>query len=221
MTYEWTYPDGSVHYADPHFSSITYDDAGYYSLLATDNMGCYDQKTINVIVSPNPVAAFHGTDTLAVAPGYILEAGYGLLEYLWNTGSTEESITIDTTGWYWVDMTSRVGCKGLDSIFMYIDEDLIRECLYIPNAFTPNADNLNDVFKVYSKCPLTYFRMEIFNRWGEFLWSTEDINEGWDGKKHGNTLPGDAYVYKIAYRTSEAMADEVPMTVAGVVLKLR
>ncbi len=92
FTYLWTYPDGHTSPDDPAFWSVTEDDAGDYTLLATDIMGCTDLKTITLIVSDNPVAAFHGTDTLVVDSGYILEAGSGQAHYFWNTGDSTESI---------------------------------------------------------------------------------------------------------------------------------
>ena len=62
-----------------------------------------------------------------------------------------------------------------------------------------------------------FFRMEIYNRWGELLFETEDINEGWDGRKNGSSLPGDAYVYKIMYNPGETMIAEKPIVKTGVV----
>jgi len=218
ISYVWTYPDGSIHLSDPVFDSILESNAGSYTLLATDSLGCSDQKSIQLIVSDIPVADFHGSDTLTKAPGYILEAGSGQAYYLWNTGETTDQITIDSTGLYRVEMITHVGCYGADSVFLFISEEVMYECLFIPNAFTPNGDGLNDVFMAVSQCPLSYFRMEIYNRWGEMFFVSEDINTGWDGKKNGNLCPGDAYVYKIAYRPIELPATERAIVKAGVVV---
>ncbi len=81
FSYQWTYPDGQVTDNDPFFFSITQADAGDYTLLATDVMHCTDQKTIRIEVSENPVAAFHGTDTLELHAGDVLDAGSGLSSY--------------------------------------------------------------------------------------------------------------------------------------------
>ncbi len=153
ITYKWTYPNGDTTTANPSFASVTQADAGDYTLLATDSLGCTDQKTIQLVVGENPVTDFHGTDTLAVMPGYILEAGSGFDSYQWNTGETSEAITIDTTGgWYWVRIVTDVGCTGIDSVYIVITE-VPENCLYIPNAFTPNNDGHNDTFKPVSGCP--------------------------------------------------------------------
>ena len=64
----------------------------------------------------------------------------------------------------------------------------------IPNSFTPNADGLNDQFKVYGKF-ITSYEMQIFNRWGEVLFSTNEIDKGWDGTSKGKKMPVGNYAY--------------------------
>ena len=70
--------------------------------------------------------------------------------------------------------------------------------VYIPNAFTPNGDGLNDGFGVKAE-GIEHFKMEIYNRWGEMIFSTTDINEQWDGTYMGKKLETtDVYVYKVS-----------------------
>lgn len=218
ISYEWTYPDGSTHTNDPSFISVTRANDGYYTLLATDSLGCTDQKAIWLIVSENPVAAFHGSDTLTEAPGYILEAGSGQSSYLWNTGETSESITIDTAGYYWVEMVTHAGCTGKDSVYILISDEIPPEFMFIPNAFSPNGDGLNDTFKAVSGRELGFFLMQIYNRWGEKLFESSDISIGWDGKKNGSLCPADAYVYKIVYSLPGTPSTERPMIKTGAVV---
>ncbi|HEY8935322.1 MAG TPA: T9SS type B sorting domain-containing protein, partial [Cyclobacteriaceae bacterium] len=66
--------------------------------------------------------------------------------------------------------------------------------IYYPRAFTPNNDNLNDSFEVIGQF-VTAFEMKIFNRWGEMMFSTDNINEGWDGKYHGLAMPEGTYAF--------------------------
>jgi gliding motility-associated-like protein len=66
--------------------------------------------------------------------------------------------------------------------------------LFYPKAFTPNGDNLNDIFLVFGQY-LVEFELNIFNRWGELLFSTDDINRGWDGKFKGNAQPEGTYTF--------------------------
>src|SRR5690606_9404582 len=67
--------------------------------------------------------------------------------------------------------------------------------LFHPTAFTPNADGLNDVFNVFGQY-VDRFEMQIFNRWGEMMFHTEDLNEGWDGRFKGTLMPEGTYVFR-------------------------
>lgn len=68
--------------------------------------------------------------------------------------------------------------------------------LYMPNAFTPNGDGLNDAFGGIGE-GITEYNMQIFNRWGELIFESNDINNQWDGNYHNVMSPMGVYVYKI------------------------
>jgi gliding motility-associated-like protein len=206
LTFRWIYPAGDTTSNDPFFFSVTQANAGLYTLIATDRVGCTDQKSIELIVSDNPVATFHGTDTLEMQAGDVLDAGSGLASYLWNTGDTTESIVILSAGMYWVGMESLIGCVGTDSVYVKLIEDEIppepNNRIFIPNAFSPDGDGINDNFNISynnNPFPISHFVLHIFNRWGEEIFQSDDITQGWDGKKNGNLCPGGVYVYKIVF----------------------
>ena len=201
IDYQWIYPDGDTTSNDPFFFSISPADAGLFTLLATDRVGCTDQKSIELIVSDVPVAAFHGTDTLEMHTGDVLDAGTGLSSYRWNTGDSTESIVINTEGMYSVEMESPVGCSGSDSVYVKLTSEEIPEThLFIPNAFTPDGDGVNDTFlALYNGNDISHFTMEIYDRWGGRIFRSENILVGWDGKKSGKECPGGVYVYKIVF----------------------
>jgi len=67
--------------------------------------------------------------------------------------------------------------------------------LYYPSAFTPNTDGLNDIFKVFSQYTAV-FEFRIFNRWGEMLFNSTDMNDGWDGTYKGNLMPEGTYTFR-------------------------
>ncbi|MDX2173463.1 MAG: gliding motility-associated C-terminal domain-containing protein [Bacteroidota bacterium] len=91
---------------------------------------------------------------------------------------------------------SNYGC--VDSVIkkLSVVEDVT---FYIPNSFTPNGDNNNEIF-MPKAVGVKKYHMDIFDRWGQLLFSTSDIEKGWDGKakKGGDVLPPDVYVYKIS-----------------------
>jgi gliding motility-associated-like protein len=201
IDYHWIYPNGDTTSTDPFFFSVTQADAGLYTLLATDRVGCTDQKSIELIVSENPIAAFHGTDTLEMQAGDVLDAGTGLSSYRWNTGDSTESIVISTEGMYSVEMESPVGCLGSDSVYVkLVSEEIPEFDIYVPNAFSPNGDGVNDVFRIVADgLSIVNFQLSIFDRWGSEVFSGEGVSSGWDGKKAGKDCPAGVYVYKIVF----------------------
>ncbi|TRZ69755.1 MAG: hypothetical protein D4R97_09460, partial [Bacteroidetes bacterium] len=92
------------------------------------------------------------------------------------------------------------GCS--DSSFAHV---MIRPeySLYIPNAFTPDGDGLNDVFRITYK-GVENSSLRIFNRFGEEIFSTDDPISGWDGRFKGQLCPDGAYVYKIEFTDGTA-----------------
>ena len=70
--------------------------------------------------------------------------------------------------------------------------------IYLPNAFSPNGDGVNDEFKAMSDCELN-FSMQIFNAWGGIVFSTTDMARGWDGTVAGKAAPIGKYSYIVFY----------------------
>lgn len=69
--------------------------------------------------------------------------------------------------------------------------------LYIPSAFTPNGDGLNDTFGIQGES-ISGFHIQIFNRWGQMVYESQDATMAWDGSYKGLAAPQGAYVYKLA-----------------------
>lgn len=71
--------------------------------------------------------------------------------------------------------------------------------LWFPNAFTPNTDQLNDIFLPKGDCKILSFQWWIYNRWGELLYTSDHINKGWDGRVNGQEAPAGTYLYRAQY----------------------
>jgi gliding motility-associated-like protein len=115
--------------------------------------------------------------------------------YLWSDGKTSNSNTFAEAGKYWLQITNIGGCVASDTI------DVKRDCfLNIPNSFTPDNDGLNDFFlpmATLSSGILSY-NLDIFNRWGENIFTTTNLNgRGWDGKFGNKPQPMGTYMYQI------------------------
>ncbi len=75
------------------------------------------------------------------------------------------------------------------------------ECnIYIPNAFTPNKDGINDAYKIISDCEIEYFNLTIFNRWGEKIYQSYQPKDAWDGTYKNSACPDGVYVFMISYK---------------------
>ena len=91
-------------------------------------------------------------------------------------------------------MRDALGCIGSSSVFIKLFKG---PAFYIPNAFTPNGDGLNDVFRAIAPGirQMIYFR--IYDRWGKLMFDTQSILKGWDGKYGGTPQPTAVYVWII------------------------
>ncbi|RLD40738.1 MAG: hypothetical protein DRI89_11360 [Bacteroidetes bacterium] len=171
---------------------------GNYIVTVTDTIDCVASKTIDISVNPFPEIAFSTYDTIWAEPGYLLEAGNGAEYYQWNTGEITEAIQIDSMGHYMVEVISYEGCKATDAVQVLWGEN--GEPFYMPNAFTPNGDGLNDTFRAVPKYDyISSYQLTIYNRWGQQIFECNDIDCGWDGNYNGKASPNGAYIYKIVY----------------------
>jgi gliding motility-associated-like protein len=180
------------------FNEVAPEMSGTYILTVTDSLNCVESKSMELIVNESPEIAFSQDDTLWVEPGYILEAGSNYNNvYQWNTGETSPEIAIDSTGLYHVRVTSLQNCSSTDTVQILWGGSPF----YLPNAFTPNGDGLNDMFAAIPKHDIIdQFLMIIYNRWGQLLFETKDINQGWDGTYKGSPCMMGAYIYRIDYK---------------------
>lgn len=90
-------------------------------------------------------------------------------------------------------------CDTLDHIINLTVEDC-RCKVFVPNAFTPDGDELNDIHRLQTSCTLQDFKFTVFNRWGEVVFQTTDINQSWRGTFQNQKVKGEVYVYKLAYK---------------------
>lgn len=144
-----------------------------------------------------------GNDTTFCAPQQInLTAEWANAQsYLWQDGSSQSNITINKSGEYWVQLTDIYGCTKKDSIKVTVEG--CEDCrVFIPSAFTPNNDRINDIFKPISQCAnigFNFYNMTIYNRWGKPIFTSSDFNKGWDGTNNNSFSESGVYIYMINY----------------------
>lgn len=158
--------DGS---SDPYF---TITDPGTY-WVTTSIRGCTFTDTIVVDVHSYPDFSL-GNDT-TICEGATFSIGTNVQgAYQWNTGSTDQTIVPDASGTYTLTVNWD-GCIGTDEIHVEFED-----CIFIPNAFSPNGDGQNDVLYVRGY-ESGYFHFVVFDRWGTKVFETYDPAIGWDG----------------------------------------
>ncbi len=119
----------------------------------------------------------------------------------WNTGEQVGAITVTESGWYAVSVTDKVcGFTADDDCnVMFLSESLD---YFVPNAFSPNLDGLNETFSVtFGLSTVDTFQISIYNLWGEQIYQSSDIEEKWDGKWQGNYVPGGTYIWYAVLKT--------------------
>jgi gliding motility-associated-like protein len=122
-------------------------------------------------------------------------------------GIINANVTITRQGSYHIIATDTYGCQRVFDA--RIIERKCSDCeIYVPNAFTPNGDGLNDLFKVQLFCNPSDFSVQIFDRWGKKVFESHNTGTGWDGTYLGNKMSPDVYVYFISYKTSSNIKTE-------------
>ncbi|KAF5053014.1 SprB repeat protein [anaerobic digester metagenome] len=198
LAYLWTGPSGfSSTLQDLEFPSLRLSDAGTYTLIATNSDGCPQTIPMTLEVNPKPWLNLAEADTLCAGTPHLLDAGPGYESYLWQDGSVIQSRTESDAGIYTVQVVNSYGCTGESTVWLI-------PCsleLIMPNAFTPNGDGRNDVFRPVLLGDVTpsRFFMQIYNSWGELIYETNDYGAGWDGTVKGSPAPSSVYVYVITF----------------------
>jgi gliding motility-associated-like protein len=179
-------------------SRITTTAIGTYWLELEQN-GCKVRDSIIISLRPKPVVNI-GPDTTTCANKQVILFANSIpgADYLWNTGETTRSIAINKTGVYYVTVTEN-SCVGSDTLVVYSGDCEV----FIPGAFTPNGDGRNDKFGVVTDFLAKTYRMEIFNRYGQTIFESNDNTKKWDGTFKGKNMPNGAYLWIMNYTDSK------------------
>jgi gliding motility-associated-like protein len=177
---------------------------GDYSLTIVDSLSCESSATVRVYARDS--AQVNLPEDRTWCPSW------GLLElrpdapnarrYFWSTREMSPAILVSDTGMYWVRVVDEAGCVGTDSIRLSCPPlgasiDLLPALgdLHIPNAFSPNADGLNETFQLLcARC--VYIELSIYDRWGRLVFSSDNLTHSWDGRH----APEGVYAYRVRYR---------------------
>ncbi|MEA3477394.1 MAG: gliding motility-associated C-terminal domain-containing protein [Bacteroidota bacterium] len=193
----------------------------YQSGIYEDNLisvfGCDSIISTALIIEMVP-SVFLGNDTIVqTGTDLILDAYHPDAIYLWQDGSALSNFVVYEEGLYHVIVTGNCG-SGYDSIF--IDFGNFNCKAYVPNAFTPDGDGLNDVFIPRLNCDIIEYELNIFDRWGSMVFSSNDKNEGWDGAIDNEIVPMGVYAWVLTFKV--ALYEKIDVqTETGVVVVIQ
>jgi len=120
--------------------------------------------------------------------------------YLWQDLSRNSELSITKGGIYWVNVSNP--CGSLSDTVRVIEQNC--HCyLQMPNAFTPNNDEINDVFTAISNCSFARYKLLIYNRWGQHIYTSNDARLSWNGKYLNKYCEIGVYYYQLKYQFHE------------------
>ncbi|MCF8423402.1 MAG: gliding motility-associated C-terminal domain-containing protein [Bacteroidia bacterium] len=182
--------------------SVVIANGGSVTVSSTNACGTF--TAISVVNVTNVNANFSANPTSGTVPLVVsfTNNSSGANSFSWNFGNgnsaTTQNVnsqTYSAVGVYTVDLTAINGlCTDNYSLIISVLNE--EATLIIPNVFTPNGDNSNDVFRVTGK-NIIEFNCTIFNRWGLQLYYWDDIRNGWDGTTDNKLVPDGTYFYII------------------------
>lgn len=203
VSYKWDFGDGNTStQVEPGHK---YNNIGFYTikLWAYNSATCnkVDSTSLTIEVRPSPTASFTYLPLVPITnePYSFTNTSQNAALYNWNfgdgTGSQENNPShfYKRTGEYIVCLiaSNKEGCT--DTICKPILAD-VRPLADIPNAFSPNGDGKNDILYVRGAAIQTV-NLKIYNRWGQMVFETNDMNIGWDGTYKGKPQEMEAYAY--------------------------
>lgn len=218
----WDFGDGFV--VEALNANHSYDNVGTYDVELTIN-NLFDCQTTaifeNVLtVVPDPIAdfSFSPEEVSSLIPEVQFEnLSENATQSQWFFGRGMTSIephpvfSFPDTGFFEVALvaTNIAGCSDTLTQQLYVEPEI---AYFLPNAFTPNADGVNDVFLGVGRFQyMKDFEMRIWNRWGEQVFYTNDSNEGWNGKRQniGGFVSTGMYVYMVQYEDPQGKQVEL------------
>jgi gliding motility-associated-like protein len=173
-----------------------------YLVVVGNQFMCKDSSEVNIKVINKPTADA-GPDRTIIAGNSILllanATGTGLA-YTWVNATAindphllRPTVNPQTDTRYILNVTSSNGCGSAeDTMFVKV-----YSAVYIPNAFTPNGDGINDTWNIPALSAYSNFDVYVYNRYGQLVFRNSNINKGWDGYYKGKKVPMGAYTYYI------------------------
>ncbi len=200
-TYQWTGPNGfTSQIQNPTITSASGVNSGTYTVVSSVGNNCESTDQITIMVNPLPsIIASVVNDNCGFNAGQInidASSPNTPLSYFWSNGSSDAIITGLSEGTYEVTVTDATSCSITESFQI---SNILGDCdcfVYVANAFSPNGDGNNDFIPVRGEC-VSSLTFKIFNRWGNLVFETNKLDDGWDGYYKGVLQNTGIYIYTL------------------------
>ena len=182
---------------------------GIYNDTLRTAIGCDSIITLLMLsAAPPPGIQLAKSNDVTCSLGISKLKATGGDYYVWSPAETLNNAAISNpiasptaTTVYHVIVTTADGCVGEDSIEVVVSTDLLKYNIYLPTAFTPNNDGLNDCFGIKYLGQVSNLHFSIYNRWGQRVFYTTNPGQCWDGNIKGVKQKSDVYIYQISATT--------------------
>jgi gliding motility-associated-like protein len=196
---------------------ITVYNSGRYIVSVSNNQYCFGKDTVNVDMNLLPNVALSFTNRELCKYDTIQLSANGALNYYWYTPDMNRFIGSQNPINYSIERTPITvylkgiddnNCVNYDSVRLYY----VNCCgsIFVPNAFSPNGDGKNDVFQpTFNEVKFEKYVFQVFNRFGQKIFETNNMNESWDGRVKGSTCDIGTYYYLIKTNCFESQEDKI------------
>jgi gliding motility-associated-like protein len=199
---------------------------GVYTVNVIDRLGCEQDTIVTIDINPNPIDVNVVVTTPIVCQSFgnggaltaIANGGTAPYSYIWSnttpvqTGATAANLT---AGLYNVLVMDATGCTG--STIATLRGDSCCE-IYVPNVFTPNGDNLNEIFRIVSGADITLLNFSVVDRWGNRVFQTNVPTVGWNGRINNIDAEVGSYYWVVTY---VCLNTQETLTISGDVMLAR
>lgn len=178
---------------------ITVTEPGSYTVRV--ELSC-DTLTAGLTVSFGGLSADLGPDRLlCLGDSLALTAPSWTPHRFWSTGDTTMTTTVQDEGPVWLLVRDAEGCEATDTVLVDVTDCTCP--VYVPDAFTPNADDINDGFTARSDCDFRAFKLTVYDRWGHALFTSDDPQRTWSG----GGVPNGIYTWVLDYAWTDGRQD--------------
>lgn len=202
-SYQWF--NGSTALTNETNAQLTVSGSGHYAVHIRNNTTtCENNSDTTFVTIIPPPRIFAGNDTI-IATGQTIGlhayelSSLGIDHYIWSPsdGLSNPNVANPSFNWnhtqeYVVTGVHPSGCKAYDTVLIKVFKG---PAIYIPSAFSPNGDGLNDFLHIIAVGLKSFHSLRVYNRYGQTLFYTTNLNATWDGKFKGEPMPPGTYVW--------------------------